>query len=262
MTVLFKDSEGEFLENITTDEDGNYAFKRMWEGTYTIREEDPRGYYSTTLHEVTLSLSVGEVRTDVHFGDFYPEPGELSPIEPFVADFFDLPILDILDLRTVQKMGFGNVAKLYFASMLSGVPVSDILEFLETESGWGNVWRAVVGFSGLKGHNLGMIVSGRETPTPVLLLLDGCPIVEPSQQLQTLMASGINQGSLKKLCGMVMESGGDSEALMEAVNMRAENMKWKDIQEDIENPNGEIQEDPAEHGPPVCKGKNKNDPGC
>jgi hypothetical protein len=39
-------------------------------------------------------------------------------------------------------------------------------------------------------------------------------------------------------------------------------MKWKEIQEGIENPGGKSQEDPAEHGPPACKGKNKNDPGC
>jgi uncharacterized surface anchored protein len=274
VTILLKDSEGELLDSMVTDENGNYSFDELWAGVYTIREEDPAGYYSATPHEITLSLAVGEVRADVHFGDFYPESGELAPIDPFIADFFDLPILDILDLRTIEKMGYGNVAKVYFASMLSGEPVINVLELLETEGGWGNVWKTVVGFSGLKGYNLGMVVSGREAPTPVLQLLDGCPVVETPEQLHALMASGINQGSLKKLCGMVMETGGDYDVLMEAVNLRVDEMKWKEIQESIENPggesqedpientNGENQEDPAEHGPPACKGKNKNDPGC
>ena len=262
VTILLKDSEGVLLESISTDEDGNYSFNEILAGTYSVREEDPEGYYSTTPHEVIVILLPGEILGDVNFGDFEPEPGELSPIDPILSNFFDLPILDIVDLRAIQKMGYGNIAKIYFASKLSGEPVSTILDLLETEGGWGDVWKTVVGFSGLKGYNLGMIISGREDLTPVVRLLDGCPIVETPEHLQALMASGINQGSLKKLCGMVMETGGDYEALMEAVNMRVEKMKWNDIQEGIGNLNGENQEDPAEHGPPACKGKNKNDPGC
>jgi hypothetical protein len=262
VTILLKDSEGVLLESVSTDEDGNYSFNELLAGTYSVREEDPVGYYSTTPHEVTVIILPGEIHDDIHFGDFEPEPDELSPIDPIISDFFDLPILDIVDLRAIRKMGYGNIAKVYFASKLSGEPISAILALLDEEGGWGNVWKTVVGFSGLKGHNLGMIISGREAPTPVVQLLDGCSIVETPEQLQTLMVSGINQGSLKKLCRMVMEVGGDYEALTEAVNMRVGKMKWKEIQEGIENPGGESQEDPAEHGPPACKGKNKNDPGC
>jgi hypothetical protein len=262
VTILLKDSEGVLLESVSTDEDGNYSFNELLAGTYFVREEDPVGYYSTTPHEVTVIILPGEIHDDIHFGDFEPEPDELSPIDPIISDFFDLPILDIVDLRAIRKMGYGNIAKVYFASKLSGEPISAILALLDEEGGWGNVWKTVVGFSGLKGHNLGMIISGREAPTPVVQLLDGCSIVETPEQLQTLMVSGINQGSLKKLCRMVMEVGGDYEALTEAVNMRVGKMKWKEIQEGIENPGGESQEDPAEHGPPACKGKNKNDPGC
>jgi hypothetical protein len=262
VTVLLKDAEGLLLDSKETNGEGFYSFDGLLAGTYSVREEDPSGYYSTTPHEVTVILLPGEIHDDVFFGDFEPKPGELGPIDPILSNFFDLPILDVLDLRAIQKMGYGNIAKVYFASKLSGEPVNAILELLETEGGWGNVWKTVVGFSGLKGHNLGMIVSGREAPTPVMQLLDGCPVVETSEQLQTLMASGINQGSLKRLCGMVMEVGGDYEALVEAVNMRVEKMKWKEIQEGIEDPGGESQEAPAEHGPPACKGKNKTDPGC
>jgi len=262
VVILLKDSEGAELESVTTDVDGNYAFSELWAGTYSVREEDPEGYYSTTAHEVTVTLQVGEALADVNFGDFVPEPGELSPIDPLISGFFDLPILDILDLRSIQNMGYGNVAKVYFAAMLSGEPVSAILEMLEMDGGWGNVLREVIGFPSLKGYNLGLIVSGREAPAQVENLLDGCSIVETPEQVQALMGSGLGQGTIKKLCSMVMEAGGDYDTLVEAVNMRADKAKWKDIEEAIQNPGGESQETSEENGPPACKGKNKNDPGC
>jgi hypothetical protein len=260
--LLLMDSEGAFLVDFTTEADGAYLFQGLLAGTYSIREEDPDGYYSTTANEVSEPLAAGELLTDVNFGDFMPEPGELGPIDPLISGFFDLPILDIMDLRDIQNMGYGNIAKVYFASRLSGEPVSTILDLLETEGGWGRVWKTVVGFSGLKGYNLGMIVSGRETPNQVQHLLDGCSIVETQEEVQALMATGLNQGSIKKLCNIVMGAGGDFDALMEAVNQRVDKMSWKDIQESVEGTDGTSLESPAEYGPPACKGKNKNDPGC
>jgi uncharacterized surface anchored protein len=262
VSVHLMDSQGVFIERVITDENGEYSFGRLWAGTYSVREENPQGYYSTTPQEITLALYVGEIRTNVNFGDFIPEPGSLSPIDPLISEFFDLPVLDILDLRAIQKMGYGNISKVYFAAKLSGEPVSAILDLIKTEGGWGNALRMVVGFPSLKGNNLGKIISGREDAVHVELLLDGCPIVQTQDQMQALMATGVSQGEIKKTCRMVMETGGDYEALMNAVNMRNDQVKWNDIQETLQNPNGESQETPVEHGPPACKGKNKDDPGC
>jgi len=264
VTILLKDAEGVQIDFTETDVDGTYSFDELFPGTYTLREQDPEGYYSTTPHEVTVTLLAGESIEDVDFGDFIPEPGEVSPIDLPITRFFDLPLLDVLELRSIDGMGYGNIAKVYFLSYLSGMEVGDILALRETDGGWGNVMKAVLGHAGLKGYNLGLIMSGREVPNQVQKMIDDCPVVETQEQVQALMASGANQGSLKKLCGMVMDADGDFDALMSAVQMRADKMKWEDIQDALENPvpPASTLEDDKVNGPPACKGYNKDNPEC
>jgi len=254
--VQLLDSEGMELAVAMTDINGAYAFEALLPAAYTLVEHDLEGYYSTTPNTLMVTLLAGDALVDLNFGDFVPEDGETTPIDLLLGDYFDVPLLDILDLREFEGMGYGNIAKAYYASQMSGEPISAVLALLETEGGWGNVWKALFGSAGLKGNNLGAIVSGR-VEREQERLIDGCALVETSEQAQAVLNSGANQGAVKKLCMMVMESGGDFQALLDALAMRAGGAKWKDIEEALSP------EEAAEPELPACKGKEKKDnPDC
>lgn len=256
--VQLLDGEGAELAVAMTDVDGAYTFGALFPGEYTLVEHDPEGYYSTTPNTLMVTLLAGDVLVDLNFGDFVPEEGETTPIDFLLGDYFDVPLLDILDLREYEDMGYGNIAKAYYASQMSGESISVILAMLETEGGWGNVWKALFGAAGLKGNNLGAIVSGRNEREQERLI-NGCALVETTEQAQAVMNSGVNQGSVKKLCGMVIESGGDYQALLHALALRAGGASWKDIQDAL----SPEETSEAELEIPLCKGKEKKDnPDC
>jgi hypothetical protein len=241
---LWDSDENEFLPAVTTDIDGTFSFEDLPQGTYRLREDDPDGYYSTTPHEVTVTIELSnEAIVDVNFGDFVPEPGEIKPVDLPIARFFDLPLLDIFDLRSMDGYGYGNIAKLYFISHLSGWEVSEILAMREG-TGWGHVMKEVLGKAGLKGYNLGMIMSGREMPNQVEKIIDGCTLVTTQEDYQSLISAGANHGQIKKLC----KEASSFEELLEAF----ENSDKGKPEDKPENGNG----------PPECKGKNKHNEGC
>jgi hypothetical protein len=251
VTVLLKDSEGDTLESTFTNELGFYSFDELMPGMYTIHEEDPAGYYSTTPHEVTVELEAGWLIENINFGDFVPEPGEVSPIDLPITRFFHLPLLDVLELRSIDKLGYGNIAKVYFLSYLSDWEVGDILNLLDG-NGWGNVMKEVLGKPGLKGYNLGLIMSGREMPNQVSKVMEGCDLIKTQEDYQALLAVGGNQGQIKKLCKEVYDSGGTFEDLKDALQKPHGNQPVNHPGNDDNNGNG----------PPACKGTNKKDPGC
>ena len=250
VTVLLKDSEGLTLDSTFTDDLGFYSFDELFPGEYSVRELDPDGYYSTTAHEVLVDLLIGE-NVVVNFGDFVPEPGEVSPIDLPITRFFHLPLLDVLELRSIDKLGYGNIAKVYFLSYLSGWEIGDILDLLDG-NGWGNVMKEVLGKAGLKGYNLGLIMSGREMPNQVSKVMEGCDLIETQEDYQALLALGGNQGQIKKLCREVMEDGGSLEDLKDA-------LEKPHGYQPVNHPGND---DNNGNGPPACKGTNKKDPGC
>jgi hypothetical protein len=266
VSVTLFNTEDELITTDVTDSLGKYNFPDLYPGSYTVVETDPTDpviYYSTTPNTVMVKLPTDDLMdVVVDFGDFIPEEGETKKIDLLIMKFFDLPLLDLLELRYEDGWGYGNIAKAYFLAQLSAESVDDIIA-MRDGMGWGNIMKEVLGHAGLKGYNLGLIVSGREFPQTTQKLIDGCELIESEEQVQELFGLGGNYGSIKKACKLVQEIDGGFDKLVEALGLlRGHNQKQV-----MEMLQGEAitqvnNDDNGDHGPPACKGKNKNDEGC
>jgi hypothetical protein len=126
--------------------------------------------------------------------------------------------------------------------------------------GWGEIMKEVLGYAGLKGYNLGLIVSGRETPSQIQRLIEGCELIESAEQVQELYRGGASNGAIKKACRLAGEAGEGFETLVEALGL-LKVYDQKQVREILMGGN-ENEVTNGNHGPPPCKGKNKYDEGC
>jgi hypothetical protein len=172
--------------------------------------------------------------------------------------FFDISLLEFQALREMEGWGYGNIAKAYFIAHLTDTALVDILGMRES-MGWGKIMKEILGYAGLKGYNLGLIVSGREVPNVVLKLIEQCDGLNTPEEVQELFAMGASVGSIKQACRLAV----DFEALVEAVDLlkthnfkQVREMMTLGLTDQIANGNQ------GNHGPPPCKGKNKDDQGC
>lgn len=263
------------LASDTTDDNGNFTFTVQALGDYIVKETDLESHASTTPNEVEVTIeNPGNVIDEIDFGDFKPEPGETTRIDFLIMDFFDLLLVDVLDLRNLGGWGYGNIARVYFLAMLSAEhDVSDIIAMRDS-MGWGEIM-TVLGRAGLKGYNLGLVVSGRDAPSPIQNLMDGCSLITEPEQVQELFSLGGNNGSIKKACKLAQEVGGDFDKLVKALGLLADHnqkqvreMLQSEAMVQVNQDNGGNNQDNGNngnngnHGPPACKGKNKNDEGC
>lgn len=262
--VSLLDAEGVEIDSMLTDGDGKFVFDEIFAGSYTVVEvDDPEPYYSTTPNEVVVVLPTGDLMdVIVNFGDFIPEEGETTRIDFLIKDFFNLALLDILELRDLDGWGYGNVARAYFIAQLSGESVGDIIAYRET-MGWGNIMKTALGYAGLKGYNLGLIVSGREVPNAIQKIIDSCEFLETPEQVNELLSAGASFGTIKKACALSQEAGGDLDTMKEVLDLLGDK-SMKEVMEmlGIQGRDNGNDGNNGNHGPPPCKGKNKNDPGC
>jgi len=125
-------------------------------------------YTEAHTYDVTLTVIDGEADEagdTVTLAVAVWEPSE-HIISNLIAAFFIVPPEDIDFLRE-EGWGFGEIAKAYFIAQLSVQDVGVITGMRgegKEGSGWGQIMKVVLGFAGLHGHNLGLIVSGREPP--------------------------------------------------------------------------------------------------
>jgi hypothetical protein len=268
VTLNLLNGDGFVIATTTTDKDGKYTLPSPT-GTFIVEEIDPPEHYSSTPNEVEVTIkNLGDVTEKIDFGDFKPKPGETTPIDFLIMDFFDLLLVDVLDLRNLDGWGYGNIAKAYFLAMLSAEhEVTDIIALRGESMGWGNIMKEVLGRAGLKGYNLGLIVSGREVPNATQKLIEGCANISTPEQVQELYGMGASNGTIKKACKLAQEvDGATFETLVEALELLADHTQ-KQVREKLQsgatnqlnNANGGNN---GNHGPPPCKGKNKYDEGC
>jgi hypothetical protein len=268
VTVKLLDSEDIEVGDTATDECGMYEFPELFAGSYTVVETDPTDfsdpanpiiYYSTTPNEVPVELATdGTMDAVVDFGDFIPEEGETKGLDFMLMRFFNIPLLDILDLRTINNWGYGNIARAYFLRMLSGEDYSyfDLLALRTELGGWGNIWKEILGHPGLKGYNLGMIVSD-----PAQKIFDKCDIPLTQEQVEELLDAGLNTGRINKACREAYEEeGGDFERIKEILGLSIVE-PLNETNESFGAP-GNGNGNNGNHGPPDCKGKNKKNPEC
>jgi hypothetical protein len=267
VTVTLYDLENTFLDDVETDENGAYAFTELYPGSYTVVETDlkePIFYYSITSNTVVVNLPTNDsMDVVVDFLDFIPAEGEVPRIDLMLMKFFDIALLDFQALRAMEGWGYGNIAKAYFLAQFSETSLVEILGMRET-MGWGNIMKAVLGRAGLKGYNLGLIVSGREVPQTTQNLIDGCELINSEEQAQELFSLGGSNGSIKKACKLAKEvDGATFETLVEALELLGDHNQ-KQVMEMLQGgaTTQVNNDDNGNHGPPACKGKNKNDVGC
>jgi hypothetical protein len=275
---LFDDSDGDKrLPNVslrliddagvkipaTTNALGEYEFTGLVAGSYTVIETDPEDFFSTTPNTVVVNLSEEDsMNVVVDFGDFLPTEGEFPKIDLLLMKFFDISLLEFQALRGVEGWGYGNIAKAYFIAQLSDTALGEILGMRET-MGWGNIMKAVLGRAGLKGYNLGLIVSGRTVPNSIQKLIDGCGSISTPEEVQELYGMGANNGAIKKACRLASEVDDNFETLVEALGLLRVHSQ-KQVREMLRagNTNQFTNGSNSNHGPPPCKGKNKYDDGC
>jgi hypothetical protein len=115
----------------------------------------------------------------------------------------------------------------------------------------------------LKGYNLGLIVSGREVPNSIQKLIAGCGSISTPEEVQELYGMGASNGAIKKACRLAGEVGGDFEILVETLGLLKVHSQ-KQVREILASgfTNQTTNGTNGNHGPPPCKGKNKNDEGC
>jgi parallel beta-helix repeat protein len=66
--IILRDSEGQELQDTTTDDQGVYSFPNLLPAVYIVEEIDPPGYYSTTANSVQVEILGNDVIA-VSFGD-------------------------------------------------------------------------------------------------------------------------------------------------------------------------------------------------
>ena len=69
VVVNLVDSQGNVVATTTTGADGTYLFPSVLPGNYTVREDQPQGYGSSTPNSVPLSVDVNTTPAPIHFGE-------------------------------------------------------------------------------------------------------------------------------------------------------------------------------------------------
>jgi hypothetical protein len=261
VTVNLFGFDGEVIETATTDlTTGEYTLSMALAGVNTVQEIDPTPYLSTTPNTIEVTLvNPGDSVDGKNFGDFIPADGEVPKLDLLLMKFFDISLLEFQALRGMEGWGYGNIAKAYFIAQLSDTAFGDILGLRET-MGWGKIMKDVLGYAGLKGYNLGLIVSGRTVHNSVQNLINSCKSIDTPEQVQELYATGASNGAIKKACRLAGEAGEGFETLVEALGL-LKVYDQKQVREILMGGN-ENEVTNGNHGPPPCKGKNKNDKGC
>jgi PKD repeat protein len=189
-------------------------------------------YTATGIYDVALTVTddngcTAEDTVKVAVG----EPSEHT-LSNLIAAFFILPP-ELIDALRERGWGYGEIAMAYFAAQLSGEDIEDIIALREGEggSGWGQIMRGVVGFAGLHGYNLGLIVSGREIPTPTQNLADFCGL-EVQELLDLVQETKAKFSTIRMTCRLAQEVDSGDVTLQQIIEMHQDGMTWRQIREE------------------------------
>lgn len=266
---LFNPEDGP-LQATTSGADGAFTFPDLDPGSYTLVETDPEGYYSTTPNRREIELTEDTGTLEVNFGDFQPEEGEFTEVDLAILDYFDLPLHDLLLLREDRGWGYGEIARALFLVDLSEATLAEILAMRAQGAGWGEITKAFMDEASLKGHNLGLIMSGRDGPSTnpnpgQAKKADACGLA-PEEYAGYIASFG--QGLVNRACKLAAQQAVPAENIFSMLEsgMSFERIKQEltDIPDALEPPSAGERDggNGNGNGPPPCKGKNKNKPGC
>jgi len=208
---------------------GSYVFAwNFGDGNTGTGATVTHAYSGTGIYDVTLTVtdSSGSTAQDtvtVAVG----EPSE-HIISNLIAAFFIVPP-EYIDALRQEGWGYGEIAMAYFVAQLSGEDIEEIIALREGGSGWGEIRREILGFAGLHGYNLGMIVSGREAPAHLQNLAYSCGM-EVQGLTELLQESGGKFGTVRLACRLAQQAE-DEGLTAEIIEMRQEGMKWREIKE-------------------------------
>ncbi len=186
-------------------------------------------YTETDIYDVTLTVTdvnacTAEDTVRVAVG----EPSEHT-LSNLIALFFTLPP-EYVDALREEGWGYGEIAMAYFAAQLSGEDPRTIIELRQAGSGWGEIFKDTVGFAGLHGYNLGLIVSGREIPTPTQNLADFCGL-EVQELLDLVQETKAKFSTIRMACRLAQQVEDEGFTAESIVEMRQGGMTWREIKE-------------------------------
>lgn len=286
--LTLMDGQGAELSRGTTSDEGEFTFDSLEPGEYILLETDPEGYFSTTSNERALTLSEADGLISVEFGDFLPAEGEIGAHDVELTEYFGLPLLDVLELRAGRGWGYGEIARALYLAHESEASLEDILAMRAAGDGWGEISKALLGEAGLKGFNLGRIISGREetdaaaeTAKPAdVAAAESCGLAVESY-MELVSVHG--QGLVKRACKLYRSQTPAGFRSPAEIIFLLQSMTLKEVKEMLQQPTvpyglgesasgggGKIhsgngnssQSSSGGQGPKACKGKNKDQPGC
>jgi hypothetical protein len=115
-----------------------------------------------------------------------------------IADFFQVPVSDVIALRSAD-LGFGELAIAYFLAQDGGLTVEDIVAMRQSDMGWGEIALYLGLPPGRHGRNLGLIIAGRSTardtlPAAARRLSERLEV--PPEEIADLLDQGASYGTI------------------------------------------------------------------
>lgn len=196
------------------------------------------GSYEVILTVTDAEAAVGEDTLTVVVSGEEAE----SIVGEMLATFF-LATNDELNALREAGMGWGGIAHAYWLAWITGQDVESIVT-LRQDSGWGEIFKTFLPFSGLQGFNLGTIQSGRAEG-----LMEECGL--DSAGLQSLVLStGNSLVSIRHACRLAVSAGEETTA-EDILAMHSEGMSWGQIKKALGlhgNPHAGEDTETTQHG--------------
>jgi hypothetical protein len=171
-----------------------------------------------------------------------------------IAAFFDVPVTDVITLRS-DGYGFGEVAAAYFLARDSGLTVAEILDLREAGMGWGEIAKYLGLPPSHRDRNLGQIISGH-LPISGTVSVAAQRLAErlgaTPEEVQALLDEGAGYGAIV----VAYKLAGESEGVTpdQLVEKRLAGSGWGQIKRELSEASStttESQEGPPENaGPP------------
>jgi len=168
-----------------------------------------------------------------------------------IAAFFDVPVTDVVTLRT-DGYGFGEVAAAYFLARDSGLSVAEILELREQEMGWGEIAQYLGLPTSHRDRNLGQIISGH-LPVSGTVSAAAERLAErlgtTPEEVQALLDDGAGYGTIVVAYKLATQfEGVEGATPEEVVAKRLSGSNWGQIRREL-SANASTATEP-EGGPP------------
>lgn len=213
---------------------GQEPYTFFWDfgdGNSDTGETVTHAYSETGIYDVTLTVTDDNGCTAEDTVRVAAGESSEHTLSNLIALFFTLPP-EYIDALRAEGWGYGEIAMAYFMAQLSGEDVEVIIALREEGNGWGEIRRETLGFAGLHGYNLGLIVSGREAPAHLQNLADYCEM-EVHSLTELLQETGAKFGTVRMACRLAQQLEDEEVTVESIIEMHQEGMNWREIRVEL-----------------------------